>query len=472
MKKIFFFYFLLFFVCLPNIYAQKSAVLSGKIANSQGKAVGMNLTPSFLKGQQPDYVVELGGGGEFNINLNPMDAPRVITLYHGKRSLEVYLEPGDSVFVDTDMNSFNKKTSFAGGDINNFFFSEFSKSIPTKRKSLLDKKGEPKEYREFMDSLLEVQHQLLTNYAKKHKISEGGMNFGKLQIDYKYANNLLGYVFGLNRRRGKKPTVSKEYYSFLDKIVIENPALANSSTYSTFLHNYMTYNLLLKMKRTPRYDNARYYPDLCEIDRTQIKDEFLLSMMLTQHLVEGLQRSRVEELKEHYLFGMEQTKTEKYTIAMKYVYDQVKHLEAGAVAPDFKVLNIDGEEVALSDFVGKVVYMDFWASWCGPCKAQIPHAKKLKQKFEGEDVVFLYLSIDKNEQKWRTLVETKGLTGVQLIAGKEKNNISKAYRVSGVPKYILVDKEGKIADSMAKRPSQQGIADDIQKLLKLNSGSK
>ena len=92
-------------------------------------------------------------------------------------------------------------------------------------------------------------------------------------------------------------------------------------------------------------------------------------------------------------------------------------------------------------------------------------------EFEGEDVVFLYLSIDKSEQKWRTLVETKGLTGVQLIAGKEKNKISQAYRVSGVPKYILVDKEGNIADSMAKRPSQHGIADDIQKLLKPESGS-
>ncbi|MEZ4883407.1 MAG: TlpA disulfide reductase family protein [Chitinophagales bacterium] len=465
MKKTLFLYLFLFFYSFPNLCAQNSAVLSGKITNAQGKALGMNLTPIFLQGQQPDYVVELASNNEFNIHLNPMDAPRIVTLLHGKRNIEVYIEPGDSVFVDIDMNQFNKKTSFEGGDINNFFFSELPKSIPTQKKALLEKQGGPKEYRALMDSVIAVQHQLLEEYANTHTISEEAMNFGTLQIDYQYANHLLTYVFNLNRRRGKQPSVDKDYFSFLEEMIVENPALANLQAYSSFLNNYMTYQLLVKMRKTPRYDASKYYADLCAIDRATIKDKFLLSMILTQHLVEGLQRSRVEDLKEHYLYAMENTKTEKYTIAVKYVYDQVKHLEAGTVAPDFKVLNIDGEEVALSDFIGKVVYMDFWASWCGPCKQQIPHAKKLKEKFHDKDVVFLYLSIDKNEKQWRDFVTNKELSGVQLIAGKEKNNISQVYRVSGVPKYILVDKEGKIADSMAKRPSEDGIEDDIEGLL-------
>ena len=465
MNKTLFFCLILSFIFFPSIHAQNSAVLSGKIANAQSNAVGMNLTPIFLKGQQPDHIVELSGNGEFNIHLNPMDEPRVITLFHGKRSIEVYVEPGDSVHLAMDMNQFKGKTSFTGGDINNFFFSELPKSIPAKKKSFLDKKGTPKEYRAFMDSVVKAQHKLLKDYAKTHEISKGAMNFGKLHIDYQYANHLLGYVFKLNRRRGKKPTIEKSFYSFLEEVVLENPALSNLQAYSNFLHNYMTYQLLLKMRKTPRYDHSQYYKDLCAIDRLHIKDNFLLSMILCQHLVEGLQRSRVEDLKEHYSFLVDKLKTQKYVFAANYVYDQVKHLEAGAMAPDFKVLDIDSNEVALSDFVGKVVYLDFWATWCGPCKAQIPHAKKLKTQFEGKDVVFLYLSTDKSDQKWRNFVESKNLSGIHLIAGKEKGNISKAYRVSGIPKYVLIDKEGKIADSMAKRPSQQGIAKDIEGLL-------
>ncbi|MGB1243547.1 MAG: redoxin family protein [Chitinophagales bacterium] len=424
MKKTFCFYLFLCLLSLQIVHAQNSAVLSGKINNAQSKAVGMNLTPIFLKGQQPDYVVELGGNGEFNIHLNPMDAPRVVSLLHGKRKIEVYIEPGDSIFVETDMNKFSKKTIFHGGDINNFFFTEIKNSYSKKDKIEVEKKGTPAEFRQFMDSASLLQHQLLEEYAKTHKITEGAMNVAKLLIDYRHANSLLKYVFDLNRRRGKKPTVDKSYYSFIDNLVIENPALANSDTYFKFLHNYMTYQLLLKMKKTPRYDNSQYYVDLCNIDKANIKNDFLLSMMLSQHLVEGLQRARVEDLKTHYNFLMDNCKTEKYRIAAKYVYDQVKHLEAGSTAPDFKVMSIDGEEVALSDFKGKVVYLDFWASWCGPCKQQIPHAKKLKEKFKGKDVVFLYLSTDKDEKRWRDLVEAKQLTGVHLIAGKEKNKIS------------------------------------------------
>ncbi len=465
MKKTLCFYLFLYLIPFQLIHTQNSAILSGKIQNAENNAIGMNLTPIFLKGQQPDYVVEMSGNGEFNIHLNPMDVPRVVSLLHGKRQIEVYIEPGDSVFWDTDYNKFSKKTTFSGGDINNFFFSTIPNSYSKKEKMEVEKKGTPAEFRHFMDSVQSLQHQLLKDYAKTHTVSKGAMNFAKLQIDYQHANELLSYVFNLNRRRGKKPTIEKSYYSFLDNLVIENPALANSTTYFKFLHNYMTYQLLQKMKKTPRYDHTQYYPDLCAIDKANIKDDFLLSMMLSQHLVEGLQRSRVEDLKEHYDYLMANCKIEKYKIASKYVYDQVKHLEAGAEAPDFKVLNIDGEEVALSDFVGKVVYMDFWASWCGPCKQQIPHAKKLKEKFHDKDVVFLYLSIDKDEKKWRDFVESKQLEGVQLIAGKEKSKISQAYRVSGVPKYILVDKEGKIADSMAKRPSQNGIEKDIEGLL-------
>ena len=122
--------------------------------------------------------------------------------------------------------------------------------------------------------------------------------------------------------------------------------------------------------------------------------------------------------------------------------------EARVPAPDFTLENINGKKVSLSDFKGKVVYMDVWATWCKPCLMEIPHSKELKQKFGGNDsIVFMYISIDQaaNIANWKAVVEKKGMTGVQLISreGTEEKVVER-YGIQYIPRFILIDKEGKI----------------------------
>ena len=91
-----------------------------------------------------------------------------------------------------------------------------------------------------------------------------------------------------------------------------------------------------------------------------------------------------------------------------------KELKEGDQAPTFKYLDINGKEVSLSDLKGKYVYIDVWATWCGPCQYELPHLKELEKKMHGKKIVFVSISCDKDKAAWEKMVKEQGLGGVQL----------------------------------------------------------
>ena len=123
----------------------------------------------------------------------------------------------------------------------------------------------------------------------------------------------------------------------------------------------------------------------------------------------------------------------------------------------------DSTIVNLSDFVGNVVYVDVWATWCGPCRTEIPHLVELEHEYEGKDVTFIGVSVDvlADKQDWLDMMEEKNMAGVQLITGGWKCQMTDDYAITSIPRFMLFDKEGKVANLDAPRPS----SDDIRPLL-------
>ena len=133
---------------------------------------------------------------------------------------------------------------------------------------------------------------------------------------------------------------------------------------------------------------------------------------------------------------------------------------AGHEAIDFKFQDVNGKQVALSDFRGKVVYVDVWATWCGPCNAEIPHLIKLEEAYHNNpNIVFMSVSVDKQKdfEKWKKMLTDKGMGGVQLFAGDRSDEIMKPYKITGIPRFMLFDKEGRVVDADAPRPSSGEI---------------
>ncbi|WP_338791829.1 TlpA disulfide reductase family protein [Bernardetia sp. MNP-M8] len=133
--------------------------------------------------------------------------------------------------------------------------------------------------------------------------------------------------------------------------------------------------------------------------------------------------------------------------------------------------NADGSikmfEDVLAEYKGKVIYVDFWASWCPPCRGEMPSSQKLHSQFEGKDVVFLYVSFDRAEDKWKNGIDKMDIKGVHFYPAADANQaVSSKYGISGIPRYMLVDKTGKVVNPDAPRPSSgQVIAGLINQYL-------
>ncbi|MBP4142584.1 TlpA family protein disulfide reductase [Flavobacterium sp. P4023] len=143
-------------------------------------------------------------------------------------------------------------------------------------------------------------------------------------------------------------------------------------------------------------------------------------------------------------------------------------LGAGKQSPDFKnYINHDGGKTSLSDFRGSYVFIDVWATWCGPCKYEFPFIGKVEKMYHGKNIKFVSISIDrlKDEQKWRDMIKKEGLVGIQLLADKEINSSFIAgYYIQAIPRFIILDKEGKIINSDSPRPSEPELLDILNSL--------
>jgi thiol-disulfide isomerase/thioredoxin len=142
---------------------------------------------------------------------------------------------------------------------------------------------------------------------------------------------------------------------------------------------------------------------------------------------------------------------------------QFEHLYAGKPAPDAAFYDANGKTSKLSDYKGKVVYIDAWATWCGPCKREIPHLKTLEEEYHGKNVQFISVSTDKDVTAWKNFIAKEQMGGLQLHQSDDpRQSISQLYIVNSIPRFILIDEKGNIVNTDAPRPSS---GDQIRNVL-------
>ena len=142
-------------------------------------------------------------------------------------------------------------------------------------------------------------------------------------------------------------------------------------------------------------------------------------------------------------------------------HEQVQNVpKAGESAIDFTYPDIDSNMVSLSDFKGSYVYVDIWATWCGPCKYEIPFLIQLEKDYHDANIIFMSVSVDveKAKQKWIDMINEKDMGGVQLISTDGwQSQIMKDYAINSIPRFMLFDPDGNVISVNAVRPSSEEI---------------
>ena len=139
--------------------------------------------------------------------------------------------------------------------------------------------------------------------------------------------------------------------------------------------------------------------------------------------------------------------------------EQLAKVEAGAVAPNFTLPTDNGSTLSLSDYKGKYVLIDFWASWCGPCRASFPAIAKLHDQYAGK-LTIIGVSLDRGEAAWRKALDEEKCTWAQ--AWDQKGVAAKTYAVSAIPLLVLVGPDGKIIGRYGKAD----VTDELKRLFK------
>ena len=146
--------------------------------------------------------------------------------------------------------------------------------------------------------------------------------------------------------------------------------------------------------------------------------------------------------------------TEKYGLDPVFADEFMKRKSTVPGSPfpaGVNLVDADGKAVDFGKFKGKYVYVDMWASWCGPCCKEVPHLKKLEQELNNKDVVFVSISSDKDEQAWHNKMAELKMHGNQLL--DRDNTLGEALNVKGIPFFVIYDKEGNLHTYGALRPS-------------------
>ena len=194
-------------------------------------------------------------------------------------------------------------------------------------------------------------------------------------------------------------------------------------------------------------------------DRAQIND-----WLSATSLVGEIKKLSDKNQLKTYKAKVAAVKTPAYQSALQKTLDNLLRFGKGDPAVDFTAVDLDGKKVNLSSLKGKVIYVDLWATWCGPCMAEMPHYEELKEKYrDNPAVAFVSLSIDDGAALWKKSVESRKANGIQWLINRNTLN---DYDIVSIPRSLLIDKEFKMVDMNAPMPSSKEIITLIDNLIR------
>lgn len=423
-------------------------LFSGKIENPTVKSV------SVFQGREKIKEIQLEQDGTFSDTLTVENG--YYNLDHGREVAYMYLEKGDSINVSLDTKEFDETIKYSGiGSSKNNFLAE---KVLIEEKADIDiSKVYAMEEPEFIAVMEDLKNSKVKSLESKENLSSEFKTTEKKNIDYDYLINLLNYP-SYHKHFAKKAEfkASDDFMTRFSSIDYNN-----SKDYEA-LDSYKRLVQSHYAKKLRDSDNpSLIFDEVSNAGIDALKEDFSKSLRY------DISPSN-ENLKAFYDGIMKLSSDEKYKEEITAKYDKVSKLAKGMPSPAFvEYENHKGGSTSLKDLKGKYVYVDVWATWCGPCIREIPSLKEVEKQFHGKNIAFVSTSIDKASAHniWVEMVKNKELGGIQLMADNDWNSqFVKDYAIEGIPRFILIDPDGNIVSADAPRPSNPKLVELFKEL--------
>ncbi len=448
MKKILFLMGIL--VMSVQIMAQ-SSVIKGTFNKMLTKTVRSDKV--FLYEQEKGGLAAISVAGvaradqSFNINVKKDDIGAIRYIGTDDEFYPVYLREGEELHVDVKNGNI-----VYSGDISaeNKVFSDWYKLVEPIRNLGYSEEGRklaPSDYVKTMESLIKP----VNNFVKK-------INTGNKKFD-SYVKYMLPYSFKCDVLRpfmeGFGFVQKTDYPEYLVKM-ITSEQFSDKNIWSLPFGN--GFIITIGFVRHILYNGEQgYISDLItpEISSPELKAEFILDQV---------EKKYPQKLGEYIAKNRKYLLTSSQREKMDTLEKRFKMKQPGGEWIDFAYPDPEGKIHHLSDYLGKVVVIDVWATWCAPCVKEQPFLEELEKSFENENVVFISISIDTDQKKWAETVLSKKLSGIQLLSNR-KGPIVEDYEIEAVPQFIVFDKAGKTVSFNAPRPSDPKLKSLIESKL-------
>ena len=439
-------------------WAQR-AVLFGKLNRPETDSIQVSVNPNPLSAQEAHSVGKVNHQGVFAVDV-PLKNATTADFVYEQESVSIFVQPGDELEVKFSAGNMLKTLKFKGkgANENNFLLAYNNKFVDNEDYQVLPENIDlnEKSFIEFLDYRRADALNFLEQYVVKNPVSAEFRNYMLAEIEYSWANDRLTFNELRTKVKGSPIKLSAGYYSFLDKVVLNKPENVRSHAYLGFLKNYIQFQATATHHVPTDMD---YYEAVYNLTKAKLTGE-PRDLLLANVLHESIRKGYIQYTSRMFADFESLNTSKDLNEFLAVSFNSNKGFALGSPAPVFRLKEASGKEVALSDFKGKMVYLNFWNSKCGLCQMDLPYAIELEKELANENVVFINIGMDENEGYWRESVARRKLQGVQLFAGNQPD-LLKEYKVVELPSYYLIDTDGTFISTKAKRPSNTGAKEQI-----------
>ncbi len=444
---IFFISVLVFLSCTDQSKTVKLTTFSGKIKNNATNEVR-------LEGNDTVYKGEVNSNGFFKMQFTLKEESTFT--YTGNEFTTIHLSPGDSIHLSVDSKdwrTFDKTLNFSGNGSskNNYFFSKSLIEYNLNRyfeKNLIKKKET--DFIKAIDSVYTILYKHFENFQNKTpEYSHGMLQYENQSIAYSKKTKILRYYI---RNKGlQNEEIVKKVTPLIENINLNNSQHIDLVSYNSLVIEYFKY--LQKQDEDSTDPTKALSTTLINIDR------FLENIELKSSVAQFFLKEYISghQLEPSFFNTLKDQVSNSSLSAFETIYRNEKPLAISDKAPNFVLIDKNGKPYSLNTFKGTYIYIDVWASYCGPCIKEFPYFEQLKLDFKDKNITFVSVSLDRKEGDWLSSVAKNNMTAYQLKAENDwSSEFVKDYNLNyfGIPYYIIIDPNGTVIKLPGPKPSE------------------